>query len=1744
MATFTKNTFSTTYKDDFDSADNFHRILFNSGRALQARELTQMQTIIQEEVARFGRNVFKDGAAVNPGGPTVNNSFEFVKLNTTTNQLPTDTSTLIGLELTGANSSVKGRVVRVETASGSDPATLYVQYTNTDTSGLSGTSVVRFTAGENITGGGETLTVQTTNTVANPATGQGTIISNAGGDFFVRGHFVFAQPQSVLLSKYSKFPDEVVGFTVTEDIVTSADNTALFDNQGATPNTTSPGADRYRIRLTLAKKSDVSATDNFVFYCDVVNGEIIEQVTGADQYNKINEVLALRTKEESGNYIVNPFRVNFEEDSAGGSTSNLIASVSKGTAYINGYRFNTEKPTKLVVSKPRTTTTINNEAIGVNYGSFVLSPNILGNLGIASFGLVNLRNAVEHGGTTIGTARVRSIAEDGANYKIYLFDINMNSGQSFRNVKSIGSSTTDYANLILESSKAVLKESTQQSLVFPLPKSRPKNLSDISLEVQRMFTGTANGSGQLTLTLSTSGETFVNTSDWLVTTDATGLTDSDASFSSVGSNSITISNLGGGAAVTVYAKVNKSVGQSRTKTLTEETHSGTMVTDSNGVSFLKLPRADIFEVLSIKQTDSSGADLSAKFEVDNGQRVNYYQHGRLVVRKNTSAPTGTIFSRYKFFSHGATGDFFSVNSYTGQVNYEDIPNLSISSRESLNLRDVLDFRSVRDSGGLIFGDSANARSNAPTKEGSTGGGAIDFGFDRTGSLIHELPSNGDIVTVDAEYYLPRSDKIVANQDGTLKLESGEPGFSRQLPPTPQNTLNLFELNLNGYGISDSDLSTRVMKAKRFRMEDIARLEERIDDLEETTALTFLEQQTETLLITDSSGTARTKTGFLVDNFKDRAFSDTQDPDYRASINPVTKTLHPHVSVFNIPLKYDSAKSSNTILKGDNVYLHYDHVSAIENQLISGTENVNPFAVVVHEGQITLSPESDVWVNTEYEPANVTNVDVTVDQGVIQGQAPQPFSWNGVQLPNFQNVGQLDTTNWFGNWNWNWNGVSNVEEISDVTQGRRRTRTFSQTITSSEVVNEVIADRTVSLTFLPFMRPRLVFYKVEGLRPETRYFPFFDGVAFDNFIRAGTSEFTNVAGQTYVGNQYQGLNTHPNGSTNIVTDANGAVEGSFLIPSSDTNRFRSGDREFKLLDISVDNQSSATSFASKIFTSRGTIDTRQQDIISTRTTTIATRQWEEVTWSDPLGQTFMVTAPSGMFVTKVECYFQTKDTSIPVQLQIRPVVNGAPSSDHIVPGSSVFVNPTSVQVPDDINTATQAQALEKPTTFEFTEPVFLNGDTEYSIVLLSDCTSYNAYVGETYEFELGSTERRINRQPSLGSLFKSQNGTTWEPDQTKDLAFKMFKASFNTAGGHATFENVPVPDNLLRSNPILTVTSDSDVTVLAPDHGFKVNDTVTISGFDSAGTGVINGIDSAGLVNGTHTVTAVDGNSYQFKLNVGNTTSGLPNAAGYVGGARVKTTRQVVFDIAIPTLDNLVPEDTTLSFSGKFMTGSSLAGNETRFQKDASFSTDLVLNTDNTFTAPRLVATSANETTELGAGEKSVTIRANMNTIRADVSPVVDTQRTALTTAHHRIDNQVSAGATAGVSNVPLLFVAETQPFGGSALSKHITRPITLLEDAINLKILLSALKPNGASFDVFFRTATEGQDITQQSYTLANIESPVAADNANFKEYRYLASLQNAIESFNQYQVKIVMHSVNSSKVPLIKDLRIIALAT
>ena len=709
---------------------------------------------------------------------------------------------------------------------------------------------------------------------------------------------------------------------------------------------------------------------------------------------------------------------------------------------------------------------------------------------------------------------------------------------------------------------------------------------------------------------------------------------------------------------------------------------------------------------------------------------------------------------------------------------------------------------------------------------------------------------------------------------------------------------------------------------------------------------------------------------------------------------------------------------------------------------------------------------------------------------------------------------------------------------------RQTSTFSKRIVvSDQVSTQIIGDRRVDIAFLPFMRSRKVFFKAEGLRPNTRYFPFFDGVKVDALCRE--ESFERMAnGTARFGERHRKRTTHPDGSTNLESDADGIIEGSFFIPSARTLRFKAGTREFKLLDINIDQNDAALSRAIASYTAKGQIETRVRDVESTRTIEYQNKRWEEVTWVDPLAQSFRVPKGEGIFVTKVQTYFKTRDSGkIPVQLQIRPMVNGSPSATEIVPGAVKFVKRDNVALPAS---QTQAAVLAAPTSFVFDEPIFLKGDTEYCIVLLADSKEYNAYVGETYAFQLGSTEKRIDRQPSMGSLFKSQNGTTWEPDQTKDMAFKLFRANFSTAGGSVVFENAPLDIEPLVDNPLLSTSGSSTVRVLFPEHGFRVGDTVTI---DGATTG--NGI-AAGNINGDRTVIAADGFGFTFDANSDNA-----NTDGRFGGNAVTSTQQKEFDMVTPFAQTLTPEATSINNKFKFTTGDSLAsvtGSQTRYVKDATFSSDFVMRDFNRFEAPRLVATAANETAQIGSGEKSVTFQMDVDTSKNNVSPVIDAQRLGLAITHNRIDKQAQSPASG--FNVPLTYVAETDPTSGSHMSKWITNAQSLVNDAIGLKILIGALRPPEASFDVYWRTANEGENIYANNWTRISghenggdaasgrLENAIAPDEFQFREYEYLVGGQAGnMTPFLEYQIKIVMMSTNSSKVPYFKDLRVITLA-
>ena len=1697
--TVTETLFQTKYKDDFKDSDHYHRILFNSGRVLQARELTQMQTIIQKEIERFGTNIFKEGAAIIGGGITVDNKFEFVKLDTTTNTLPTTPSTLHGVTITGATSGIIGEIIEVTPAVGSDPATLYVKYTNTSAGVAGATTPIRFTPGENLTNSVTPLTIQTINTTANPAMGTGTRASTNTGVFFTQGHFVQADAQSKIISKYTSDPDINVGFQVAQRIFTIDDDQGLYDNQGALPNLTAPGADRYRIDMTLALESEVDSDEIFVFYAKIQRGKVIEVVSADESYNKIEDFSATRIKEINGDFIKKPFKINYERHPTD-SANKYSLRVSPGLVYLNGYRNEYSGFATINVNKATDTEQIVNDVISIGIGNYLLCDSSLGVPNVDQFEQYNLKDGYRNTGTTIGTCRVKSVEKDGSNLRYYLMDIQMNAGQDFRKVRSIGVDALNYANPILENASAVLKDKGNNNLLYEFQHPRVSALANVSYVVLRRDTRSTDGAGGASLPTLSGGELYTDTTDWVIVRTDTG---------AIITPSITLTGSGTGATIsgapsstTLEILFKKSVnGTARTKTETNATVTATVTTPSSGAPYVSLGKADIIGIERVRLVDSDGQDVSARFVLDNGQRDNFYDVGRLVLKGNQTAPSGNVFVRFNYYAHGSSGDFFAPSSYPAP--YNKIPKFTTKSGNNFSLNSTFDFRSRKDDTGANF-SAATARYNP-------------------------LPTNTSLVTADVTYFLPRYDKLIATNP--LRYLEGNSSFNPQFPETPEGALELYQIKMKPGSINDSDMEMRRVEAKGFTMKELSKLEDRLDNLEEVTALSLLEIDLKNFAVLDSSGLDRTKSGFLVDNFVDHQSSDINNVEYRASVDPQNKILRPQFSEEEIGLKYDSSQSSGVRLMGDNVYMNYNHVSYINQDLASGTENINPFAVITNEGYTELSPASDHWKETKVRHTRV-----------ISG---------GTRLDNQSN-------RLFGNWGWNWGGVSvgtNVTAARTAQEGNFNVTRVNRVV-SEQTIREVIDEKVVDVALIPFMRSVKVFFRVQGLKPNTRHYPFFDGTSVANFVD-GTVNFARHAAQTtVVGREHNRATTHPdapNAADRVLTsDTAGKIEGSFFIPNTDTIRFRTGTRAFELMDVTGGDANFATSFSKGFFNAEGVLETVDRTVKATRQISIrsvvtgrsrispppeeSNDHMPEPNPNDPLAQSFFVNKPNGVFITKVKIFFQSKDTNIPVQLQLRPMIAGVPDAIP-VPGAVKFLNPSSVNISADATAATE---------FEFDEPVFLSGLTTYAIVLLAQSVDYNVYIAETEQFEIGSTARKVAKQPTLGSLFLSQNGSTWNPAQNKDMKFELIQAKFPNTSGSVILENPNIPLELLPINPFevdsdtIAAGTGNIVTVAHPNHGFIAGDTVEISGLDSTAS-LGNGMTGASL-NGARTIIKTDENFYTI------TAADSATSGSVFGGSNALATKNIHYEILVPKIQTLIPKLTDVTLDAKLTQGKSHAGNEVQYGKDGAF-TRMTMNEDNYFLTPKVLANHERETNAM-SGARSSTIRLNLTSNDSDLSPVIDMQRAGLWMFHNEIDFQDSAGSLDVLTNLtrnnPIAYADETDPNGGSHLSKHVVRPVTLESPSVGLKVLLSANKPSAANFKVYYKVATEDQNFDDMDWTYIAPEENVQSDEnpAVFRDYTFLVGdTVGFADPFDKFILKIVMQSRNSALVPTFKDLRVIALA-
>lgn len=439
------------YYDDYDEDKKFLRMLFKPGYAVQARELTQLQTILQKQTERFGDFVFKDGSVVT-GGQTVFQNTTFINVSSTFAGSAVNINSFAGQTIVDniQSPTKKAQVIKVYDAdSGTgDPKTLHV-------SPIFGT----FTGSETI------LTFSSSPVYANTtAVGNAQVFSVDNGVYYYDGFFVDVDAQTVAVSKYSQTGNARIGFEVTESIVESSSDTSLLDPAQNASNYQAPGADRYKVQLVLANRSLDSTDDTqFIQLAQIENGELTNYVK-YPLLSVLEDTLARRTYDESGNYTVKPFKIALETQSS--NTANLNVILSPGKAYVYGYEFETISPTTLTFAKSRATDSINNRRITADYGYFVYANTPVGSFPINSLQTVDLHCVANASintsatstisNTKIGTARVKSIAFDSAadsansasyEYKLFLFDVNVGSVLGGNTNASIASTNTSYVQI-------------------------------------------------------------------------------------------------------------------------------------------------------------------------------------------------------------------------------------------------------------------------------------------------------------------------------------------------------------------------------------------------------------------------------------------------------------------------------------------------------------------------------------------------------------------------------------------------------------------------------------------------------------------------------------------------------------------------------------------------------------------------------------------------------------------------------------------------------------------------------------------------------------------------------------------------------------------------------------------------------------------------------------------------------------------------------------------------------------------------------------------------------------------------------------------------------------------------------------------------------------------------------------------------------------------------------------------------
>ena len=316
-------------------------------------------------------------------------------------------------------------------------------------------------------------------------------------------------------------------------------------------------------------------------------------------------------------------------------------------------------------------------------------------------------------------------------------------------------------------------------------------------------------------------------------------------------------------------------------------------------------------------------DIKQFFTYDFGQRDTHYDHAVVYPKSTANVSNSYLIVDFDCFAANATlgKGFFSVESYsvndaiganTSQyVRTWEIPSYYSATRNRrFDLRDSIDFRPYRANTANLTSNASATTVNPPTTT-AFNSGTTDYN-----------PYPGQNFECNLTYYLPRRDAVVLTSKGVFEVVEGDSAIvprtpnaesddqmvvaTTYIPPYPSLTVAESQYVINApYTMNISPISN-----KRYRMKDIAAIDQRVSSLEYFTTLTRLEQKATQLNIPDENGVDRFKNGFFVDPFDNHNLAKLGDAEHTIVIDPVTGVGRPAVSTETVEIEINNANSTS------------------------------------------------------------------------------------------------------------------------------------------------------------------------------------------------------------------------------------------------------------------------------------------------------------------------------------------------------------------------------------------------------------------------------------------------------------------------------------------------------------------------------------------------------------------------------------------------------------------------------------------------------------------------------------------------------------------------------------------------------------------------------------------------------------------------------------------------------------------